>query len=51
MLRDVKLWREANAVLEQANKEYPDDVDLLYEQSMMAEKLNRMDEMERLLRR
>ena len=51
MLRDVKLWREANAVLEQANKEYPDDVDLLYEQSMMAEKLNRMDEMERLLRK
>ena len=32
-------------------KEYPDDVDLLYEQSMMAEKLNRMDEMERLLRK
>ena len=51
VLRDVKLWREANAVLEQANKEYPDDVDLLYEQSMMAEKLNRMDEMERLLRK
>ncbi len=51
VLRDVKLWRDANAVLEQANKEYPDDVDLLYEQSMMAEKLNRMDEMERLLRK
>jgi tetratricopeptide (TPR) repeat protein len=38
-------------VLAQANRKYPDDVDLLYEQSMMAEKLNRMDEMERLLRR
>ena len=50
VLRDVKLWREANAVLEQANREFPGDVDLLYEQSMMAEKLNRMDEMERLLR-
>ncbi len=51
VLRDVKLWRDANAMLEQANKEYPDDVDLLYEQSMMAEKLNRIDEMERLLRK
>lgn len=50
VLRDVKLWKDANAVLEQANKQFPGDVDLLYEQSMMAEKLNRMDEMERLLR-
>ncbi len=51
VLRDVKLWRDAYAVLEQANREFPDDADLLYEQSMLAEKLNRMDEMERLLRR
>ena len=51
MLRDVKLWSDANAVLAQANQQFPDDVDLLYEQSMMAEKLNRLDEMERLLRK
>jgi len=51
ILRDVKSWSEANNVLAQANRKFPDDVDLLYEQSMMAEKLNRMDEMERLLRR
>lgn len=51
VLRDVKLWKDANAVLEQANRQFPGDVDLLYEQSMMAEKLNRMDEMERLLRK
>ncbi|MBS0449488.1 MAG: tetratricopeptide repeat protein [Proteobacteria bacterium] len=51
LLRDAKMWTEANAVLADANAKFPDDVDLLYEQSMMAEKLDRMDEMERLLRR
>jgi tetratricopeptide (TPR) repeat protein len=51
LLRDVKQWGEANAVLASANEKFPDDVDLLYEQSMMVEKLNRMDEMEKLLRR
>jgi tetratricopeptide (TPR) repeat protein len=51
ILRDTKHWSDANIVLARANQKYPDDVDLLYEQSMMAEKLNRMDEMERLLRR
>jgi tetratricopeptide (TPR) repeat protein len=51
ILRDTKHWSDADNVLAQANKKFPDDVDLLYEQSMMAEKLNRMDEMERLLRR
>jgi tetratricopeptide (TPR) repeat protein len=51
ILRDVKQWNEANTVLAKANQRFPNDPDLLYEQSMMAEKLNRMDEMERLLRR
>ena len=51
VLRDVKQWSEANKVLASANQRFPDDVDLLYEQSMMSEKLNRLDEMERLLRR
>ena len=51
ILRDVKQWGEANTVLAKANQRFPNDPDLLYEQSMMAEKLNRMDEMERLLRR
>lgn len=51
VLRDVKQWKDANGVLAQANQRFPDDVELLYEQSMMAEKLNRMDEMERLLRK
>ncbi|WOB09209.1 tetratricopeptide repeat protein [Piscinibacter gummiphilus] len=51
MLREVKQWEEANRVLASANQKFPDDPDLLYEQSMMVEKLNRMDEMERLLRK
>ena len=51
VLRDAKLWRDANDVLAAANKKFPDDVDLIYEQSMMAEKLNRLADMERLLRR
>ena len=51
VLRDVKLWADANTVLAQANKKYPDDVDLIYEQSMMFEKLNKLADMERLLRR
>lgn len=51
LLREVQEWQAAHAVLEQANTQFPNDPDLLYEQSMMAEKLGRMDEMERLLRR
>ena len=34
-----------------ANARFADDIDLLYEQAMMAEKIDRMDDMERLLRR
>lgn len=51
ILRDVKQWGDALAVLAQANLAFPGDVELLYEQSMVAEKLNRVDEMERLLRK
>lgn len=51
LLREVKRWGEAYDVLERANQRFPDDVDLLYEQGMVAEKLDRLDDMERLLRR
>lgn len=51
LLRDAKQWSEANTLLAGANKAYPNDVDLLYEQSMMAEKLNKLGDMERLLRK
>jgi len=47
----VKQWAAAFAVLSAANEKYPNDADLLYEQSMVAEKLDRLDDMERLLRR
>ncbi len=51
VLRDAKRWREAYDVLASASQRFADDSDLLYEQAMMAEKLNRLDDMERLLRR
>ena len=51
LLRDRKMYAEAVEVMAQANKAFPDDTDLLYEQAMLNEKLDRLDEMERLLRR
>ena len=51
MLREVKQWAEAYAVLEAANQRFPDDADLLYEQAMMAEKIDQLETMEALLRR
>jgi len=51
VLREVKRWGDAFEVLGDAAQRFPDDPDLLYEQAMVAEKLDRTDEMERLLRR
>jgi tetratricopeptide (TPR) repeat protein len=51
LLRDVRQWADAYAVLAAANVKFPNDADLLYEQSMLAEKLDRLAEMEQLLRR
>jgi len=51
LLRDLKMWSEAAALLKTANQKYVDDIDLIYEESMIAEKLNRLDDMEQLLRR
>ncbi len=51
VLREVKQWSEAFEVLGTAAQRFPDDPDLLYEQAMVAEKMDRVDEMERLLRR
>ena len=45
------MFVEAEQVMAQANKAFPDDTDLLYEQAMLDEKLDRVDQMERLLRR
>lgn len=51
LLRDAKQWKEAADLMAQASSRFTDDIDLMYEQSMLAEKLGRLDEMERLLRR
>jgi len=51
LLRDTKHYQEAYDLLAQASAATPDDGDLIYDQAMVAEKLNRMDDMERLLRR
>lgn len=51
LLREAREWKAAHALLERANTRFDADVDLLYEQSMMAEKLGRLDEMEALLKR
>ncbi len=51
VLREVKRWKEAYEVLADAGQRFQDDADLLYEHAMVAEKLDRLDDMERLLRR
>ena len=51
VLRDVKRFEDAYALLGVAGERFADDSDLLYEQAMMAEKLDRFDDAERLLRR
>jgi tetratricopeptide (TPR) repeat protein len=51
MLREARQWGLAYQVLASEIERASNDVDLLYEQAMMAEKLGRLDEMESLLRR
>ena len=51
LLRDARDWKGAFDVLALSNEKFPDNADLIYEQSMMAEKLGRLDEMEALLKR
>jgi Flp pilus assembly protein TadD len=51
MLRELKLWSDANEVLSRANQRFADDTDLLYEQAMVLEKLQQLDDMEKLLRK
>jgi len=50
VLRDAKRWKEAQTLLEAASERFPKDASVLYEQSMVAEKLGRYDQMESLLR-
>ena len=51
LLLDQKKLGEAREVLNKANAETPDDIDLIYQEAMVEERLNRLDDMERLLRR
>ncbi len=51
VLREVERWNDAYRVLDAAGQRFADDADLLYEQAMLAEKMDRLDDMERLLRR
>ena len=50
LLRDNKQYAQAYAVLTEAVQRFPDDADLKYDQAMVAEKLDKLPEMERLLR-
>ncbi len=51
LLREVKQWTEAYAVLGQAAERFSEDSEVIYEQAMVAEKLNRLEDAERLLRK
>jgi tetratricopeptide (TPR) repeat protein len=50
LLRDNKQYQAAYDLLAQAIARDPKDTELIYDQAMLAEKLERLDEMERLLR-
>jgi tetratricopeptide (TPR) repeat protein len=51
LLRDAKRYAEAFDVLDKALLRVPDGIELLYDRAMAAEKLNRLDVLERDLRR
>jgi tetratricopeptide (TPR) repeat protein len=51
LLRDLKQHQLAYDLLAKTAAALPQDTDLLYDQAMMAEKLDQLPEMERLLRR
>jgi tetratricopeptide (TPR) repeat protein len=51
LLRDAKQWEEAYKVLAAGTQRFPDDSDLLYDQALLGERLQRYDEMEQQLRR
>ena len=51
LLRDSKQYRIAFELLQSAIATNPDDADLMYDQAMIAEKIDDLAEMERLLRK
>lgn len=50
LLRNANHNQEAMSILQGAIKNYPDNSELLYDYAMMAEKLDRIDDMEKALR-
>jgi tetratricopeptide (TPR) repeat protein len=50
LLRDVQQWQASYDAFDRARQRFPEDVDILYEQAMVAEKLGRLPDVERLLR-
>jgi tetratricopeptide (TPR) repeat protein len=50
LLRDNKMYQPAYELLANAIAQDPADADLLYDQAMLAEKMGRFDDMEKLLR-
>ena len=51
LLREAKRHKDAYEVLAEGVRRFPEDGDLLYDQAMMADRLGRHEEMERLLRK
>lgn len=51
LLRDARDYAQAYKVLSAGLKAYPDSPDLLYDHAMMAEKVNKLDVLEKNLRR
>lgn len=51
LLRDARQYQQAFDLMGSAITKSPDDAELLYDQAMLAEKLNRLAEMETLLQR
>ncbi|HEV7617106.1 MAG TPA: tetratricopeptide repeat protein [Burkholderiaceae bacterium] len=51
ILRDANQAQQAMAVLEGGLKRFPDNIDLLYDYAMLAEKINKLDIMETSLRK
>ncbi len=50
VLREAQRWGDAYTVLGETLRRFGDDANLMYEQAMVAEKANRLDDMEALLR-
>ncbi|MEY4763771.1 MAG: hypothetical protein RI907_444 [Pseudomonadota bacterium] len=50
LLREAKQWDEAYKVMGDAVQRFPDDSDLIYDRAMLAERMRKFDDMEKMLR-